>query len=76
MIEELSGIQSGMIDPFLRIIEEYPGQELQPWQDAVIRERRSWWMDYLERLYLSTVELLAGTSPRAEGASRQFYSQR
>ena len=38
VIEQLSGLNSGVVDPFLAIIEEYPLQELQPHQDAVIRQ--------------------------------------
>jgi acetoin utilization deacetylase AcuC-like enzyme len=38
VIEQLSGIRSGMADPFLPIIEKYPFQELQPHQDAVLRQ--------------------------------------
>lgn len=38
VIEQLAGIRSGMSDPFEAIIEKYPMQELQPWQEAVIRE--------------------------------------
>jgi len=38
VIEQLSGIRSGMTDPFLPIIEKYPFQELQPHQDAVLRQ--------------------------------------
>jgi hypothetical protein len=38
VIEQLAGITSGMADPFLPIIEKYPFQELQPHQDAVLRE--------------------------------------
>ncbi len=36
VFEQLSGIRSGMADPFEGIIEAYPMQGLQPWQDAVI----------------------------------------
>jgi len=43
VIEQLSGIRSGMTDPFLPIIEKYPFQELQPHQDAVLRQRKNWW---------------------------------
>jgi acetoin utilization deacetylase AcuC-like enzyme len=38
VIEQLSDIRSGMTDPFLPIIEKYPFQELQPHQDAVLRQ--------------------------------------
>ncbi len=38
VIEQLAGIRSGMSDPFLPIIEAYPFQELQPHQDAVLRQ--------------------------------------
>jgi len=38
VIEELSGIHIGVTDPFLPIIERYPFQDLQPHQDAVLRE--------------------------------------
>jgi acetoin utilization deacetylase AcuC-like enzyme len=38
VIEQLAGIRSGMADPFLPIIEKYPFQELQPHQDAVLRQ--------------------------------------
>src|ERR1700722_6346707 len=37
VIEQLAGITSGMGDPFLPIIENYPFQELQPHQDTVLR---------------------------------------
>lgn len=38
VIEQLSGIQSAVSDPFLPIIEQYPFQETQPHQEKVIRE--------------------------------------
>src|SRR5579862_5444686 len=38
VIEQLSGIRSGMMDPFLYMIEKYPFQELQPHQDAILRQ--------------------------------------
>ena len=38
VIEELSGLRSGIKDPYLEIIEKYPFQDLQPCQDAVIRQ--------------------------------------
>ena len=38
VIEQLAGITSGMSDPFLPIIEKYPFQDLQPHQDAVLRQ--------------------------------------
>lgn len=38
VIEQLAGIRSGMADPFLPIIEKYPFQDLQPHQDAVLRQ--------------------------------------
>jgi hypothetical protein len=36
IVEELSGISSGVEDPFLAIVEGWAGQELQPHQDAAI----------------------------------------
>jgi acetoin utilization deacetylase AcuC-like enzyme len=36
IVEELSGISSGVEDPFLTAIEGHGGQELQPHQDAAI----------------------------------------
>jgi len=38
VIEQLAGIGSGMTDPFLPIIEKYPFQDLQPHQDALLRQ--------------------------------------
>jgi acetoin utilization deacetylase AcuC-like enzyme len=38
VIEQLAGIESGMADPFQRIIESYPCQDLQPHQDTVLRQ--------------------------------------
>jgi acetoin utilization deacetylase AcuC-like enzyme len=38
VIEQLAGIRSSVADPFLSIIEKYPFQELQPHQDAVLRQ--------------------------------------
>jgi acetoin utilization deacetylase AcuC-like enzyme len=38
IVEELSGISSGLEDPFLPIFEGIGGQELQPHQDAAIAE--------------------------------------
>jgi acetoin utilization deacetylase AcuC-like enzyme len=38
VIEQLSGIASGVADPFLPIIKNYPFQDLQPHQDAVLRQ--------------------------------------
>lgn len=38
VIEQLAGIRTGMADPFLPIIEKYPFQDLQPHQDAVLRQ--------------------------------------
>ena len=37
MLEELSGIATGVVDPFLDFFTSMGGQELQPHQDAVIR---------------------------------------
>jgi acetoin utilization deacetylase AcuC-like enzyme len=37
VIEQLSGLRTGMRDPFLEIIEKYPFQDLQPHQDVVLR---------------------------------------
>jgi acetoin utilization deacetylase AcuC-like enzyme len=36
VLEELSGIRTEVVDPFLPIFEGYGGQELQPHQDAVV----------------------------------------
>jgi acetoin utilization deacetylase AcuC-like enzyme len=38
VVEQLAGIRSRMTDPFLPIIEKYPFQDLQPHQDAVLRQ--------------------------------------
>jgi acetoin utilization deacetylase AcuC-like enzyme len=38
VLEELSGFSTGVADPFLEIFEGYAYQELQPHQEAVIRE--------------------------------------
>lgn len=36
VMEELSGIKTGIDDPFLPVFEDYRGQELQPWQQDYI----------------------------------------
>jgi acetoin utilization deacetylase AcuC-like enzyme len=38
IIEELAGIRTGLEDPLLRILAAFGGQDLQPHQDAVVRE--------------------------------------
>ena len=38
VIEQLAGVRSGMADAFLPIMEKYPFQDLQPHQDAVLRQ--------------------------------------
>jgi acetoin utilization deacetylase AcuC-like enzyme len=38
VIEQLSALRSGVVDPFLAIAEPWPYQALQPHQDAVLKE--------------------------------------
>jgi acetoin utilization deacetylase AcuC-like enzyme len=38
IIEEMAGIRTGLEDPLLRILAAFGGQDLQPHQEAVIRE--------------------------------------
>lgn len=36
VLEELSGVSTGVTDPFVQFWENLPGQDLEPWQDEVI----------------------------------------
>jgi acetoin utilization deacetylase AcuC-like enzyme len=38
ILEEMAGIQSGMADPLLDLLAAFGGQEIQPHQEAVVRE--------------------------------------
>jgi acetoin utilization deacetylase AcuC-like enzyme len=38
ILEEMAGIQSGLADPLLDLLAAFGGQELQPHQEAVVRE--------------------------------------
>jgi acetoin utilization deacetylase AcuC-like enzyme len=38
IIEELAGVRTGLADPLLELLARFAGQELQPHQDAVVRE--------------------------------------
>lgn len=38
VVEELSGIKTPVVDPFLKEFAPYPGQQLRPWQAEVIDE--------------------------------------
>jgi acetoin utilization deacetylase AcuC-like enzyme len=38
ILEEMAGIQSGLADPLLDLLAAFGGQEIQPHQDAVVRE--------------------------------------
>jgi hypothetical protein len=37
-MEEMAGIQSGLADPLLDLLAAFGGQEIQPHQEAVVRE--------------------------------------
>ena len=41
VLEELSGIKTDIDDPLLEVFEQIGGQDLQPHQDAVIRQAES-----------------------------------
>jgi acetoin utilization deacetylase AcuC-like enzyme len=40
VMEQLSGVKTAIDDPFLPVFQNYPGQELRPWQQNAIDEAR------------------------------------
>jgi acetoin utilization deacetylase AcuC-like enzyme len=38
ILEELAGIKTGLADPLLELLAAFGGQEIQPHQEAVVRE--------------------------------------